>query len=98
MDTAVISFRASDANRGKVKDVLARHFDYERARVFRSTVLWRLLTIILVVWALSRGAHILPDRALGVAAVVAVAAAGIVIMFERRARARLIREVAEIQD
>jgi hypothetical protein len=97
MDTGLISFRASGADRGKVKDVLARHFDYERARAFRSVVLWRLSTIVLVVWALSRGAHVLPDRALAVAGLVAAAAAGIVLLFERRARVRLIREVAEIQ-
>ena len=98
MDSAVISFRTSDANRGKVKDVLARHFDYERARVFRSVALWRLSVIVMVVWALSRGMHVLPDRALAVAMIVAGAAAGVVVLFERRARTRLIREVAEIQE
>ena len=98
MDTAAISFRASDANRGKVKDVLARHFEYERARVFRSVALWRLTVIVLVAWALSRGMHILPEQALTVALAVACTAAGIVVLFERRARSRLIREVADIQD
>ena len=97
MDIAAISFRASDVDRGKVKDVLARHFEYERARVFRSVALWRLSVIVLVVWALSRGMHILPDRALTVAILVAGAAAGIAVLFERRARSRLIREVADIQ-
>lgn len=97
METAAISFRASDVDRGKLKDVLARHFEYERARVFRSVTLWRLLMIVLVVWALSRGAHILPDRALAVALLVAGAAAGIVIVFERRARSRLLCELSDLQ-
>jgi len=98
MNTAVVSFRASDANRGKVKDVLGKHFEYEQARAFRAIVLWRLSVIVLVVWALSRGMHILPEQALTVALAVFGIAAGIVILFERRARSRLFRTVAEIQD
>ena len=96
MGTDVISFRASDVDQIKLKDVLKSHFEYEQARVFRSAVIWRLSTIVLVVWALSRGAHILPVTALTVALLLAGAVVAGVILFELRARSRFLREVSDI--
>jgi hypothetical protein len=94
MNSAAISFRASDVNHDKLKDVLSCHFAYERARAFRSAVVANLTMIVLVVWALSRGAHLLPLNALGVTCLVATAAVVVVVLSEMRARARLLQEMS----
>ena len=94
MNTAAISFRASDTDHDKLKDVLSRHFAYERARAFRSAAVAHLTMIESIVWALSRGAHLLPVNALGVTCLVATAAIVVALLYELRARARLLQEMS----
>jgi hypothetical protein len=81
-----VSFTARDIDAAQLDDVLSYYIAYERLRVFRRQLTFRLGCLLLIGWLSSFELNLLPGRAVvGTGAAVAAIIA-VVVLAEERAR------------
>ena len=89
MQTAFVSFRASDVDPTQLDAIFSTYFEYEQARVVRQLLTQRLLLLLLATAAVTLGVHLLPTVVLVAVGTLSAACLAFCVCSERRAKRRL---------